>query len=554
MTDRQSEIAELAARYERPQRLAELICDRHARDGAVALLYDTPDGTASITFEELAERSTGLAATLAAHGVRPGARVAVLLPKSPELVITVLAIWRLGAVHVPLFTAFGPDAVTYRVDHAAATVFVTDAENRGKLASDPGPGPVVICVGPGAPGDLDFTTATRAQGAVDEATVQPGDPFILLYTSGTTGQAKGVPAPARALASFHAYMTLAVDLRREDVFWNVSDPGWGYGLWYGIVGPLLLGRSTIIRSGRFDPAGALDTVLRLGVTNLAGSPTFYRALRNHGVPPGFRERTHLRAASSAGEPLGPGLLEWSREELGTALHDHYGQSEIGMVIGWGRHLDPPEPPRPGSMGRVLPGFRAVVLDADGEPAPPGQPGELAFDTTASPLFWFPGYYRAPDKTAERFPHGSRFYVTGDAATFQADGTFTSAVRADDVITSSGYRIGPTDIEETLRGHAAVADVAVFGTPDPYRGEAVTAAVVLAGDERPGDEVVAALQAHVRDRLGKHLYPRRIVFLDQLPRTASGKVRRGQLRALCNSSHEHAAPSRPDVPVPSGRHR
>lgn len=543
MTDtspaRRDEIVKLASEYERPGRLAELICDRHARDGAAALLYDTPHCTVTVTFAELAERSASLAATMAAHGVEPGSRVAVLLPRSPELVIAVLAIWRLGAVHVPLFTAFGPDAVTYRVNHAAASAFVTDAENRGKLEDTTGTVPVVICLGDGCPGDLDFATATEAPSEITQVIVDPSDPFILLYTSGTTGRPKGVPVPARAFASFHAYMTLAVDLRREDTFWNVSDPGWAYGLWYGIVGPLLLGHSTIIKSGGFDPSGALNTIERLGVTNLAGSPTFYRALRNHGAPRGFRERTHLRAASSAGEPLSPELLEWSREELGTPIHDHYGQSELGMVIGWSRHQDPAEPPRPASMGRDLPGFRAVILDAEGKPSPPGQPGDLALDTTASPLLWFTGYYQAPDKTAERFPHGTRYYVTGDTAVLHSDGTFASAVRADDVINSSGYRIGPSDIEATLHTHAAVADAAVFGTPDPYRGEAVTAAVVLAASQQASEEVIAALQEHVRDRLGKHLYPRRIIFLDELPRTPSGKLKRAQLRGMARQSSSPA---------------
>lgn len=524
------EITALVRNYERPVRIADLLCTRHDQRQP-AILHDTPCGTITITFEELVERSRNLAATLADHGVDRGSRIAVLLPRSPELVIAVLAIWRLGAVHVPLFTAFGPDAVTYRVQHCAATALITDTGNRAKLEPTPGSAPLVVCLGRGRSGDLDFTAASKVPGEPPDTTVGPNEPFIILYTSGTTGRAKGVPVPVRALASFHAYLDYALDLRAEDVFWNVSDPGWAYGLWYGIVGPLLLGHSTIIRAGAFDPAGAFDTIARLRVTNLAGSPTFYRALRNNGVTPDIRAGLRLRAASSAGEALSPDLLDWSERDLGTPIHDHYGQSEVGMVVGYARRPQPGLRPRPGHMGRTLPGFRAVVLDSRGQPAPANQPGDLALDTTESPLLWFTGYYQAPDKTTERFPYGPRYYITGDTAQLDSDATFVSAIRADDVINSSGYRIGPADVEAALCGHVAVAEAAVFGIPDPYRGEAVAAAIVLAPGFEPGDQIVEALRAHVRDRLGKHLYPRRVVVLEELPRTPSGKVKRAELQQI-----------------------
>jgi acetyl-CoA synthetase len=525
------EIADLVRRYETPLRVSEVLCDRHVRRGGIALVYDSPTATISISFDELAARSRNLAAALAQHGIVQGARVAVLLPRSPQLLIALLAIWRLGAVQVPLFTAFGPDAVAYRVKHSGAMALITDSANRDKIEPTAENELVVVCVGEGQRGDINFEQAAETPGQPDEATLGPDDPFILLYTSGTTGKAKGVPVPVRALASFDAYMTYAIDLRHEDVFWNVSDPGWGYGLWYGLVGPLLHGHATILRAGNFDPAGALDTMERLGVTNLAGSPTFFRALRNHGIDPALRARTRLRAASSAGEPLGPGLLDWSARELGTPIHDHYGQSETGMVIGFSRNPQPAAKPRPGHMGRSLPGFRAVVLDPHGNPAAPGQPGDLALDTTASPLFWFTGYYRSSDQTAERYPHGPRYYVTGDTARLSSDGDFVSATRADDVINSSGYRIGPADVEDALRTHAGIKDVAVFGTPDAYRGEAVTAAIVLTDGHTPSGDLVTTLQMHVRQRLGKHLYPRRILFLEDLPRTPSGKVKRDSLRLI-----------------------
>jgi acetyl-CoA synthetase len=389
----------------------------------------------------------------------------------------------------------------------------------------------VLCLGKGHDGDLDFARAAATPaGALTACTSEAGDPFILLYTSGTTGKPKGVPVPVRALASFHAYLRWGLDLRPGDVFWNVSDPGWGYGLWFGVVGPLLLGHATILRGVPFDAADSLRALERLGVTNLTGAPTFYRSLRDHGVDEHFRDRTALRAVSSAGEPLGPELLSWSREALGVAIHDHYGQSEIGMAIGFPHHPGAALPPEPASMGKPFPGYRTVILDADGTEARPGAVGELAIDTERSALYWFPGYYRAPGKTEERFPAGQRYYVTGDTAMLLADGTFGSASRADDVITSSGYRIGPFDVETVLLTHQDVAQAAVFGLPDPLRGEIVTAAIVPRKDVPPSANLRAELRELVRERLGRHLYPRRIHFVAELPRTPSGKVQRHVLRA------------------------
>lgn len=341
-----AEISALVQTYSAPARLGHLLCDAYAGRGREALLYEDAGRQETLSFDELQYRSRNLAAALADRGIGRGDRVAVLLPRSPQLVTALIAIWRLGAVHVPLFTAFGPDAVNYRCEHSGATAVITDTGNRSKLDPSDGRTVAVFCVGSGEPGDLDFLQATERPGQIDEPVMTAEDSFILLYTSGTTGKPKGVQVPVRALASFHAYMTYAVDLREDDVFWNVSDPGWAYGLWYGVVGPLLLGHTTTLRGGPFDPADALQAVERLGITNLAGSPTFYRAVREHGVDPGFRERTGLRAASSAGEPLSPDLLDWSAEHLGTPIHDHYGQSEVGMAIGWARHPQLAESPGP----------------------------------------------------------------------------------------------------------------------------------------------------------------------------------------------------------------
>jgi acetyl-CoA synthetase len=508
--------------------LGTLLCDAHDPDMA-ALRYDGPAGVQSLTFGELAARSRRLAGALAGLGVGEGDRVAVMLPKSIELLVALVAIWRAGAVHVPLFTAFGPEAAGYRIEHSGAKVVIVDEGNRAKVEV---PGVAVMSVaaeGGVRAGDVDFAEAV-ANGLELEGVERGGDELmILLYTSGTTGQPKGVEVPVRSLASVHSYMHYAIDLRPQDVFWNISDPGWGYGLWFGLVGPLLLGRCTLLRSAPFDAEGVYAAIVSHGVTNLAGAPTVFRALRAAGVPADFRARSRLRAISSAGEPLNAELLQWSERELGAAIHDHYGQSELGMVTGFPHHPLLQREPMAGSMGTALPGFNAVVLDERGEQVAPGVGGELAIDTASSPLYWFRGYYKDPERTAERFAHGAGSYLTADAASVDEQGLLHFASRADDVITSSGYRIGPFEIESVLIGSEAVAEAAVIGLPDELRGEAVTAFVVTTPGTQGTPALAQALQELVKSQLAKHLYPRSIHFVDELPRTPSGKVQRKVLR-------------------------
>jgi acetyl-CoA synthetase len=520
-----SAVRRMLARYDDPVSLGDLLCDRHVSAGSLALRYDGPEGTRTLSYADLARRSMRFAGALRDAGVRPGDRVAVMLPKSPELLIALVGLWRAGAVHVPLFTAFGPDAASYRVDHSGATAVVTDDANRSKLDA----GLPTFCVGETATGDLDFRAAEQAGEPWAGVSRAGDDLMILLYTSGTTGQPKGVELPVRALASIESYMSFSLDLRPDDVFWNIADPGWGYGLWFAIIGPLLLGQATLLRGVPFAADDVYAALARHGVTNLTGAPTVFRSLRAAGVPDAFRSRNTLRVVSSAGEPLNAELLEWSRRELGATIHDHYGQSELGMPVGFAHHPALHRDPVASSMGAAAPGYRAVILDEHGDEAPPGRSGDLAIDVTDSPLYWFRGYYADAERTAERFPHGSRYYVTGDTASRGADGLLRFASRADDVITSSGYRIGPFEVESALMAHPAVAEVAVIGTPDELRGEAVTAFVVIAPSAVAGEELADELKAFVKARLAKHLFPRRIVFVDGLPRTPSGKIRRNALR-------------------------
>ncbi|GAA4552803.1 AMP-binding protein [Pseudonocardia xishanensis] len=488
---------------------ARLLCDRHDPQ-AVAFRFVNPDLTSeTMTYGELADRSRRLATALAERGVKREDRVPVLMGKRPELVVTLLAIWRLGAVHVPLFTAFATGAIRLRVEGSAARLVVTEPDQRAKL--DPIDGIEVLETGP----EFDALVSGSAPLAENEAV--GGDGALLqLYTSGTTGKPKAVVVPVRALAAFHCYLHYGLDVQAEDVYWNAADPGWAYGLYYGIVAPLVAGRPNLLFQGGFTPESTAAVMREHGVTNFAGAPTMYRALSKSGALSGVT----LRRASSAGEPLTPDVVTWGEQTLGTPIRDHYGQTELGMVIGNHWHADVVGPIKDGSMGRPLPGFAAGVVD-----------GQIAIDTPASPLLWFAGYHEAPDKTAERFTEDTRWYLTGDTGRVDEDGYYFFTARDDDVILAAGYRIGPFDVESVLITHPQVTDVAVVGRPDPegIRGEVVEAFVVTTAAPAEQDALARALQDLVRDTYSRHAYPRTVHFVDALPKTPSGKIQRYLLR-------------------------
>ena len=538
MTLEDDRVAELLARYGAPDATAaELLNDRHPAD-AVAFTVVEPDLSATdLTYGHLRAESTRFAAALAGLGVQPGDAVAVLMGKSAELVVALLGIWRRGAVHVPLFTAFAPPAIALRLTASDAKVVVTDADQRGKLApSDDLPADAgwrVVVVG-GAPdeGQLSFAELMAAHSPDDPAGAAvpvggDGD-LVLLFTSGTTGTPKGVPVPLRALAAFEGYLEHGLDVSADDVFWNAADPGWAYGLYYALLGPMAAGRRSLLLHAGFSPALTWQVVERFGVTNFAAAPTVYRALRAapDPVPAGLR----LRRASSAGEPLTPEVISWAEENLGVPVRDHYGQTEHGMMIvnGWGDAVRTDV--RPGSMGRALPGWTAAVLaeeSADVQPA--GELGRVAVDVPASPLMWFRGYLDAPDKTAERYTGDGRWYVTGDAGKADDEGFFYFSARDDDVIIMAGYRIGPFDVESVLLAHPRVVEAAVVGVSDTLRGVVLEAFDVLRAGDAGDDALEGELQQLVKTRYAAHAYPRVVHVVEGLPKTSSGKVQRFLLR-------------------------
>jgi acetyl-CoA synthetase len=503
-------------------------CDRHVSSGGVALEWESQDGRReTYTFEQLQELSARFAGLLVSRGLKPGDAVAGMLPRTPALLVTILGTWRAGAVYQPLFTAFGPKAIEHRLQISQAKLLVTDNANRAKLDEIKDCPAVAVVRRSGADkvraGDLDFGAELARQPASFEPVLRSGnDAFMLMSTSGTTGLPKGVEVPLKALLSFYVYMHDAVDLRPEDKFWNIADPGWAYGLYYAVAGPLLMGQATTFYDGPFTADSTYRLIKERGITNLAGSPTAFRLLIAAGPEAAAAVKGQLRVVASAGEPLNPEVIRWFGEHLAAPIHDQYGQTELGMVVN--NHHRLRHPVHPGSAGFAMPGYRVAVLDDAGKELPPNIPGELAIDIAKSPLLWFHGYYQAPTPAIS-----GGYYRTGDTVELEPNGSISFVGRADDVITSSGYRIGPFDVESALIEHPAVVEAAVVGKPDPERTEIVKAFVVLKQGFEPSDALADELQHYVKRRLSAHAYPREIEFMEQLPKTPSGKVQRFILR-------------------------
>ncbi|MBZ9775389.1 acyl-CoA synthetase [Mesorhizobium sp. CO1-1-8] len=502
-------------------------CDRHTGQNRLALRAISTGGELrEFSFDDLKEMSARVANVLKAAGVGPGDVVAGMLPRIPELVVLILGTWRIGAVYQPLFTAFGPKAIEHRLKTIGAKLVVTNTANRGKLdeVEDCPLVATILVPGEALPaGDIDFRAAFGAASPECQPVMRKGDDlFMMMSTSGTTGFPKGVPVPLSALMAFGAYMRDAIGLRPDDVFWNIADPGWAYGLYYAITGPLLLGIATTFNEAAFTAKSTYDIIERLGVTSLAGSPTAFRLLLAEGAEAAARVKGRLRVVSSAGEPLNPEVIRWFDAHLAAPIHDHYGQTENGMMVN--NHHGLSHPVRHGSAGFAMPGYRIVVLDEAGHELDPNQPGILAVDIANSPLRWFGGYHQTETPAI-----AGGYYRTGDTVEFEPDGSISFIGRADDVITSAGYRIDPFDVESALIEHPAVNEAAVVGVPDPQRTEIVKAFVILAPSYSGSPELAEELAQHVRKRLSAHAYPREVEFVSELPKTPSGKIQRFLLR-------------------------
>ena len=515
-------------------------CGRHVRDGRgdnIALVHeDTSGNVTRMSFAELDKASAQVANLLLSYGVQVGDQVATMLPRTPELLTIVLATWRIGAVYQPLFTAFGYDSIKYRMDKANTKVVFTNQENRGKF-DDLAKQTKMVLVGSKVDaqswGDDSYAekVATQSQ-TVDAVSLDTDAPFLQMFTSGTVGKSKGVSVPLSALSAFYLYMRYAIDLRADDNYWNMADPGWAYGLYYAITGPLLLGVTTYFNEAGFDAQNTRDFMVRHKISNLASSPTAFRMMKSSGV---FEKSHHdnnddneaklsLRCANSAGETLNTEVVNWVETYLNCKVCDQYGQTETGMTCCEHHALAHKCPV--GSMGMALPGHTLVVLDDDMNILADGEQGQLAVVVSQSPAFYFRGY-----SWNEKDAFADDYYLTGDVVERHSDGSYWFSGRDDDIIITAGYRVGPTDVENTVLEHEAVAESAAVGVPDEVRGHTIKSYVVLKDGIEGTDEIAKEIQDLVRRRLSTHAYPREVEFVKELPKTPSGKIQRFLLRSL-----------------------
>ena len=504
--------------------LAETFAERHAGSGRHALRwFGKSGGERTLSFDELARLASRFAGFLSSVGVGKGDRVAGVLPRVPETLAIMLGTWKAGAVYVPIFTGFGPDAIAFRVAHSGAKVLCAHADSRDRLPAL-GPDTRVVTIAGGEPGDIAFDDALAGQ-RDDRPSVpcRRDEPAVLLYTSGSTGPPKGVKIATNFPLAVHPWMSLGVDLRAGDVFWPTGDPGWGYGLICYMVA-LALGVPVVAHEATPTADFALRRISALGVTNLATTPTLLRGIMALGASAVRAHPAALRCASSCGEPLNAEVVNFFREAWGVTVMDHYGSSEFGLAIGNLAAVDMPV--KPGSMGRPVPGYRMAIVDDDGAEVAPGTLGHIGMAPSAIGYYSL-GYWDDPDRTRELFRAG--WMTVGDLGRRDSEGYFWFEGRADDVIKSAGYRIGPFEVESAILEHPSVAEAAVVGTPDALRGHIVKAFVVLRPGVAPGASLIDEIVDLVKTRVGRHQYPRAVEFVPELPKTETGKIQRFVLR-------------------------
>jgi acetyl-CoA synthetase len=513
-----------------PVSLGQTIVDRHAGTDRPALRWLGRRGEArTYRFDELAGLTARFAGVLRAHGVGRGDRVASFMPRVPEMLIAMIGAWKAGAVYVPIFTGFGPDAIEFRLRHSGAVALCTHHEHRARLpVTLPEATRVITVAGDGGvgsglvSGDVDFRRAMReASEGGTAATYRRADPAVLLYTSGSTGPPKGVKIAANFLMAIHPHLVFGADLWPDDVFWPTGDPGWGYGL-VCYMGALALGVPVLSHEAAPTAEYCLAQLRAQQVTNLATTPTLLRGVMALGDAAGGR--LPLRTASSCGEPLNARVVRFFREHWGVTVRDQYGSSELGLPIGNFAPIDMTV--KPGSMGLPLPGCTMAVVDDEGREVGPDVVGHVGMKPHPEGYYSL-GYWNDPERDREGYR--GEWLTCGDLARRDRDGYFWFEGRADDVIKSAGYRIGPFEVESAILKHDAVAEAAVVGKPDPLRGQIVKAFVVLKPGRAPREDLEREIVDVVKTHLGRHQCPREIEFLGELPKTETGKIQRFLLR-------------------------
>jgi acetyl-CoA synthetase len=510
-----------------PVSLGHAIVDRHAASGRPALISIAEDGSEQrLSYAELATHSDRFAAVLQALGVRPGDRVAGLMPRRPETLIVIIGTLKAGAIYVPIFTGFGLDAVDYRLQHSGSEFLVTHHRVRSQVR--PQTATRIICVSDSreglANGDLDFWSLMMARTEIPVPVARRrDDPAAIIYTSGSTGQPKGGVIAVNFLAAVWPYIVYGLDLKPDDVFWPTGDPGWGYGF-VCYLGALAMGATVISLEPNPSPQMLLSILGQYRVTNLATTPTMLRSLMSMGEHAVHSTEVRLRAISSCGEPLNAKVVEFFHDASGIWPMDHYGATEYALPIGNHNAIDMAV--KPGSMGLPAPGFRMTILGEDGAELPAGQIGLIGKRMNTDCLYWM-RYWNDAEASRELVRNG--WIIAGDLGRRDDDGYFWFEGRAGDMIKSAGYRIGPFEVESALIKHPAVAEAAVVGKPDLARGQIVKAFVTLKQNFMPSAALSDELVQLVKTSVGRHQYPREIAFVDSLPKTETGKIQRFILR-------------------------
>ncbi|GAE34166.1 acetate--CoA ligase [Halalkalibacter akibai] len=513
--------------------LAYEAIDRHAegqKKNKVALYYSDVNRVEQYTFEDMKRNSNKAGNILKEAGVVKGDRVFIFMPRSPELYFSVLGAIKIGAIVGPLFEAFMEGAVRDRLEDSEAKVLITTPALLERVPVSDLPNLETVFIvdeqyeenGP----YLNFYSRfNQASDTLDVEWVDREDGLILHYTSGSTGKPKGVLHVHNAMLQHYQTAKWVLDLKEEDVYWCTADPGWVTGTSYGIFGPWLVGATNVVRGGRFSPQDWYETLERYEVTVWYSAPTAFRMLMSAGDELVKKyDLSNLRHLLSVGEPLNPEVVRWGMKVFDLRIHDTWWMTETGAQVICNY---PSMDVRPGSMGKPLPGIKAAIIDDKGNELPPNRMGNLAIKKG------WPSMMRAIWKNEEKY--NSYFeidgwYVSGDSAYMDEDGYFWFQGRIDDVIMTSGERVGPFEVESKLVEHPAVAEAGVIGKPDPVRGEIIKAFVALRDGYEVTDELKEDIRNFVKKGLAAHAAPREIEFRAKLPKTRSGKIMRRVLKA------------------------
>jgi acetyl-CoA synthetase len=508
------------------------VCDKHAAatpDKLGLIVADPEVEDVTFTFRQLKTLSNQLANLLAAKGLGRGDRVGIFLSQSVEAAISHVAAWKMGAISIPLFTLFGEDALAFRLQDSGAKVLITDIDQLHKLEAIHEQLPdleTVLVVGAGKDGAafFDFWTAmTLSRGEFEPVDTSSEDPAFICYTSGTTGNPKGALHAHRTMFGHLSGMEMFHDFlpQPDDLMWTPADWAWIGGLMNCLMCSWHHGITNLAyRAKKYDPEEALKLMAKYGVRNTFMPPTALNLMRQMKDIPSYH--TNLRTVAVAGEPMGVELLDWGQDNFGLTFNEFYGQTECNLVVANCQEI---MPVKPGHMGRAAPGHRVEVIDDDGNVLGPGEEGEMAVKTPDPVLML--NYWNNQEATNAKITNG--WWRMGDAAVKDEDGYFRFVGRADDVITSAGYRIGPGEIEDCLTKHPAVSLAAAIGVPDPVRTENIKVFIKLTDGLNGSPELEEDIRGFVKTRLSPHEYPRLIEFVSDLPLTATGKIRRKDLR-------------------------